>query len=69
MVEKEKLELLKDILIAHADTIEFISQSDAADYVECIQLFLSSTDQIIQEGSLATCYLIIQKTKKLHSLK
>ncbi|GKW47007.1 hypothetical protein [Planococcus sp. NCCP-2050] len=63
MSNREKLTLLTDLLMRHKDKIQdVLVESDVQDYGECIQLFLSSTDPIIQEGALATCQLIIKNS-------
>lgn len=62
MSDCEKLILVADLLMRHKDKIQHVMESDAQDYKECIQLFLNSTDPIMQEGALATCQLIIKNS-------
>lgn len=62
MSDREKITLLTDLLILHKDKLENVQGSNLRDYNECIQLFLRSTDPIIQEGALATCQLIIKNS-------
>lgn len=61
MNKKEKLLLMRDVLNSHSKSFDKVSEGDINDYLECIKLFLDSDDPIIQEGSLATCGLIINK--------
>lgn len=64
MNETDRLLLLKEALNKHSDWLGLLQEEETKNYTDCIHLFLSSNDRIIQEGSIATCQLIINKVKK-----
>lgn len=69
MNEKERLLLFKEVLNEHSDSLELLQEEEIKNYTDCFRLFLTSNDRIIQEGSIATCQLIIKKAKKRQTLK
>ena len=61
---KGKLLLLRDMLLADQYVIDDMSEEESVDYLDCVDVFLQSSDQTIMEASLATRFLITKKVKE-----
>lgn len=61
---KDKLSLLKEIILADQAIIDELNEEESEDYFECIDIFLQSSDNTIMEASLATRYLIFKNAKE-----
>ncbi|USK48019.1 hypothetical protein LIT38_15715 [Bacillus sp. CMF12] len=48
----------------HSFWLELLQKDEIKNYTNCIRIFLTSNDRVIQEGSIATCQLIITKVIK-----
>jgi hypothetical protein len=62
--KKEKLSLLKDMILSDKDVIDVLNQEESDDYFDCVEIFLQTSNKIIMEASLATRFLIIRKAKE-----